>query len=42
MNSIEKVVNYKVVEHGEIYNFDFDIFFIWGCLYNLKKLNFKI
>ena len=38
----EKVVNYKVIDHSEICNFAFDHFFIWRCLYNSKKLNFKI
>jgi hypothetical protein len=42
MVSIEKVVNYKIVDHIEIYNFAYNHFFIRGSMYNSRKLNFKI
>jgi hypothetical protein len=37
MISNEKVANYKVIDHNEIYNFSFDPFVIWGYLYNSKN-----
>ena len=42
MVSTEKVINYKIVDHIEIYNFASDLFFIWDSMYNSRKLNFKI
>jgi hypothetical protein len=42
MISNEKVINYKVIDSIEVYNFRFGCFSIWGHLYNSKKLNFKI
>jgi hypothetical protein len=31
------ISNEKVVDHIDIYDFDFDNVFIWGCLYNSKN-----